>query len=464
MTEKVNFVYVDDNIKAESLINLLSTRKLSLTPFDLETTGLDPYNEDILLMQFKIMDINTSFVINCRRVSWDNQNKIVHSIFRNGHGRLLGQNLKFDLKFLLVKFPDVYFDNVVDTMISEQVLVNGLSTIPKNSLEDLASKYLGKTLSKSTRKQFIGYKGDTFTEEQIKYSVEDVDILMPIHQKQMEFLSEKKLTFIIDIEWRTVPALAKLEVDGIYVDNLKWKSNEDIAKHRKLEIINELNKYALQVMQPDLFGLPSEMNWDSPVKVLNLVRLLISKDIADTSEKTLERINHPFVKLLLDFREQAKLISSYGNSMLALVNPKTGRIHPDYSQLRAKTGRLAASNPNVMQVPKATVVDGDKVKHAIYREAFVPQYVGGKMVGADYSSFELRVLTDLTKEPEWIKGYTEGLDMHSVVASFIFKKPVSKKENPELRMIGKAINFGIALKPCAIKTRSIAGSLSHMIW
>jgi len=164
----------------------------------------------------------------------------------------------------------------------------------------------------------------------------------------------------------------------------------------------------------------------------------------DTYEKTIMNIKHPFIEVLLDYREQTKLITSYGTNMMKMIHPKTGRIHPNYPQLKAKTGRLAANNPNVMQVPKTTVTDSNGVKHAIYREAFIPQFKGGKMVGADYSSFELRVLAELTGEQAWIDGYANGKDMHSVVASFIFKKPVSKTVNPELRAIGKAINFGIA--------------------
>ena len=411
-------------------------------PFDIETTGLDPYKNDILLIQLQ-RPSGDIYILNCRKLSRQSILDVLLGLWKGGEGTLLGQNLKFDLKFLLVKFPEIYFHKVKDTYITEQLIVNGLVFKPP-SLAELANKYCNIEMSKEVRKSFVDHVGDSFTKDQLDYAATDLTYLIPIYTEQQKHLKAFHLEFVEDIESRTVPALAKMEVDGIFMSHDKWKQNENIARAKKCDVQNKMNEYALQTgMNENLFGEP-KINWSAPLQLLAFLRTLVDPGIPDTGEKTISLYQHPFIDLLLEYREYDKLISSYGDSVLSQVSKITHRLHPSFNQLGAKTGRFSAKNPNVQQVPKTTVVDSDGIKHLIYREAFIPQLSTGYMVGADYSSFELRVLTDLTKEPEWIKGYEADLDMHATVGSFVFGVPVSKKVNPELRDIGKSLNFGIA--------------------
>lgn len=438
----MKYTLVETSEEAEKLIGLLSTDGPCLTPFDIETTGLDPYLDDILLIQFQ-RSTGDIYILNCRKLSIYHKLEILKKLWKNGEGSLLGHNLKFDLSFLMVKFPSIYFDKVKDTFITETLIVNGIVHKPA-SLAELIQKYLGMDISKEDRKSFIGHVGDTFSKKQLDYCARDIVYLKEIYKCQQEFLRSMNLGFIEEIESRAVPAIAKVQVDGIFLNYDKWQRNQSYSKEMKLQVIEKLNKYAATVdFEPNLLGVPI-INWSSPAQVLGLVKKIVDPTITDTSEKTLELYSHEFIDLILELREHHKLITSYGDSVLSCIHPTTGRVHPNFQQIGAKTGRMSCREPNIQQVPKISLIDKDGNSRMIYRESFTPQESTGRYVGADYSSFELRVLTDLTREPEWIKGYTEDLDMHSVVAAFVFGVPVSKKENPELRDIGKSINFGIA--------------------
>jgi DNA polymerase-1 len=180
---------------------------------------------------------------------------------------------------------------------------------------------------------------------------------------------------------------------------------------------------------------------------------ILDKKIKDTNEATLELIDHPVISAILDYREAAKQVSTYGTEFYAQHNnPQTGRIHSSFHQLgRTDSGRYASKEPNLQNIPAI----------AEYRSAFVAQYPGWKIVGADYSGFELVLLAEFSQEPEFMKALKNNVDLHSHMASLVTGKTVARKGdnyfdpsgnlktakrdiNVELRKTGKAINFGIA--------------------
>jgi len=161
-------------------------------------------------------------------------------------------------------------------------------------------------------------------------------------------------------------------------------------------------------------------------------------NIPSTGVDIITTIDHPVAKLLKGYRGFEKLISAFGEGLLEKVNPKTHRLHPDFQQLRTATGRFACSNPNLQQIPRNS-------KEAPFRECFVSEK-GYKLVTADYSSFEMRILADQSGDEQMIKGMKSGQDMHSFTAALMFNKEYTedfKKKYPELRQAAKAIGFGL---------------------
>lgn len=436
-------IYINDDTTAESLITRLLNSPPTLYPFDIETAGLDPRKDDILLIQFIIPQTGELYVINCRKV---NVRRIIEALWREGRGALLGHNLKFDLSFLLAKYPHIYFHDVYDTFIADILITNGIVQKPP-SLDELSEKYLGIKLNKENRKSFIGYKGDEFPQKLLDYAATDIEVLLPIFHKQQAHISKMGLGLVVDIECKAVSAFAMMETNGIFMDRDKWVANEVYAKNKRRDVLLQMDHFARPYFKPliSLFDEEiSSINWNSPLQLLTLLRKVVDERMPDTNENTLKQYSHELINLLLEYREYNKMITSYGDSVLSLASDITGRLHPSFNQIGARTGRVSCREPNVQQVPKSKVTDSSGKTHYIYREAFVPQCTTGVMVGADYSSFELRVITDLTEEPTWIKGYEKNLDMHSIVAQFIFGVPVSKEQHPELREIGKSINFGVS--------------------
>ena len=161
-------------------------------------------------------------------------------------------------------------------------------------------------------------------------------------------------------------------------------------------------------------------------------------DVPSTGDEILATLDHPIAKMLRDYRGYEKLISAFGETLLAKVNKVTGRLHPDFIQLGAATGRFACANPNLQQIPGNS-------EEAPFRSCFTPA-PGYKLVVTDYSSMEMRVLADQSGDEQFIKALKEGLDVHSFTAALMFGKEYSKdfkKLYPDLRQAAKVINFGL---------------------
>ena len=180
------------------------------------------------------------------------------------------------------------------------------------------------------------------------------------------------------------------------------------------------------------------ININSNPQLLELFNKRVGLNLPSTGDPILETVNHPLVSTLREYRKYEKLISAFGESLLEKINPVTKRIHPEFNQMGAATGRFSCNNPNLQQIPR-------NQPEAPFRECFNPAE-GYKFVISDYSSMEMRILADLSGDEKFITAIRNGYDLHSYTAALMFGLEYSddfKKKHGDLRQAAKAINFGL---------------------
>jgi len=388
---------------------------------DTETTGLDPYKSEVLL--FQIGNLEKQFVIDCRKASLEPLRKILES----DKPKVL-QNAKFDYKMIKHSFK-IEMENMVDTMLIEQVLVCGKSD-KHFGLADLVEKYIGERPDKDERKSFINHDGD-FSESQLEYAKRDLLYTLQVIDKQVKSVIDDGLKDTVKLECLAVNAFGDIEYNGMLLDKPKWAEilQEEVDKREKAR--ERLDSIFKPHSDLDLFG-AIHINYDSEEQLKNaLARIAIN--VNDTSKATISKINPEVGQAINDYREHQKVVSSYGQEFLEHIHSVTGRIHPSFRQIGASSGRTSCADPNLQNI-KAD---------SRFRSCFVSP-AGRKLVVADYSGCELRIIAELSDDPVFLETFRMGGDLHSIVASSIFKKNVSKSENPELRQRAKVINFGLA--------------------
>jgi len=222
---------------------------------------------------------------------------------------------------------------------------------------------------------------------------------------------------------KALPAIVWLELSGIAVDTSKLENFRATAQGRRetariklLEMlgVEDINLRSTQQLKKELnnIGIPVE----------------------NTKKEELAKYNHPVLFQLQEYKDTEKLLNTFIDKMSGFINPKTGRVHADYFQIGAVTGRLACRNPNMQQQPSKKFHD--------WKEIFIAEN-GNKIVTADYSQIELRILAQLSGDDEYIRAYKEGTDLHRLTASKVFNKPLDKVTGDE-RSVAKTVNFGIA--------------------
>ena len=352
---------------------------------------------------------------------------------------------KYDWKWIYRHYG-IKVRNLFCCQVAERLLTVGLPNARRRpSLREVVLKYLGIELKKEARSGFIDRDPieDPITDSENAYSGADVVLLPDIYYQQMELLREHDIHLAMAMENRALPALAKAEVAGVIVDQERWKDlvGEAVVKHR--EISARVYKHFESVMpQKTLFGLPTFNIGSQPQLLKNLKRLGFKLD--DTDEGTLKRYKnkHAVFPQLIKWRGFQKVVSSYGSKFLAKINKNTGRLHGQFNQVMADTGRMSSSNPNLQQVPGFDPDDDDSLD---FRSCFIAK-PGYKLVTADFSQQELRILADMSGDPTFRKAYLERdedgntLDVHKYTASVIFEVPY-KEVTPNQRKKAKTLNF-----------------------
>ena len=428
--------YIASMGKAQKALEDLSAAKIIAV--DVEANSLDPYTGVLLLVQLSTEA--KSYIFDARSILFKDL-PLYKKIMEDSNIIKLLHNASFDYKYLKLH-THVELKNIFDTMLAEGVLKAGLGMGYR--LKDLVDRRIQKDLlNKDLQKSFIDVTKNTkITDEQLKYAASDTLILFPLFRQQIEDLKKENLQKIAKLEFAVSPVVAEMELKGVFIDVKKWrKIIADLGEKRdRLAIeFQEAIRHLYSFSQMDMFGGMGDMiNINSQVQLMELFNNKLGLNIPSTNDAILNRVNNPIVKLLRDYRGYAKLVSTYGENLLQKINPVTGRLHPSFLQIATATGRFACNDPNVQNIPRNS-------KEFAFRECFNPA-PGYKIVDADFSNFEMRILADFSGDEKMINALKNELDIHSYTASLMFDKPYSndfKKKFPELRQMAKPIGFGL---------------------
>lgn len=402
--------------------------KQDIIAVDTEGTSLDPYANKLLLIQIGTPE--KAYIIDARKIK---DFSGIKKLLEDPQKLKLTQNGKFDYEVIKVSLG-ISMKNIYDTMLAEALLTAGISAgVRLSSLKLLAKNYLDIDLKKEIRESFI--TGGKVTKDQLEYAAMDVLVLFPIFAKQYVKLKEKSLTKTAKLEFAVLPVVGEMELRGTNIDVDKWRRNLKSFRAKRDALANDLHNEIRPLYknnQADLFGnMGSAINLNSQKQLMELFNDKLGLDFPSTGVAILQKSTHPVAKMLLEYRGYEKLLSAFGENMISKINKKTKRLHPDFFQLGASTGRFSCSNPNLQQIPR----------DATFRSCFSASK-GYKLVNADYSQAELRILADYSKDPAFVKAYKENADLHTLTASQMYNVPF-EEVTKEMRQATKTINFGL---------------------
>jgi DNA polymerase I-like protein with 3'-5' exonuclease and polymerase domains len=395
--------------------------------FDTETTGLDPLQSRLRLIQ--LATPQSSYVFDLFQLPAPALAPVL-ALLSAPRPLKVAHNAKFDAKFLS-HHTATQLDGIFDTYLAS-LLVSAGSESDRHSLEAVANRHLNEQLDKAA--QLSDWSGE-LSEGQLEYAARDAAVLLPLAEKLRGRMEEMDLLVAAALEFDCIMPIARMELAGVSLNAECWRAQVARVResYRAAEAVlqSELGTTSPQL---SLFGTeaPTPINLDSPAQVREaLARLGIQ--VEDTREWRLHRLarEHPVVQHLLDYRGLSKALSSYGEGMLEYINPVTGRIHADFRQIGTPTGRITCSSPSLQQVP-----------HSIeYRSCFrAPE--GRRLVIADYSQIEMRILADFSRDPALLAAFESGADLHRATASQMLSIALDAV-TPRQREQAKGLNYGI---------------------
>ncbi len=362
--------------------------------------------------------------------------KILKPLLEDESVLKIGQNIKYDM--LVMQQHNINITPIDDTMLLSYALHAGEHG---QGMDELSERYLGIKPISFNEVTGTGKKRLRFDEVEIEkaanYAAEDADITMRLWQFfKPQLAKEKLLTLYETIERPLVPVLAQMETRGIKVDLPQLAALSKDFAARMAEYEREI--YALagrefNVASPKQLGeiLFDEMKLEGGKKS-------DKSGAYSTDSEVLEDLaeqGHVLPQKILEWRQLAKLKSTYTDSLANQINPKTGRVHTNFAMAIASTGRLSSNDPNLQNIPIRSI-EGKKIRHTFIAEA------ESLLLAADYSQIELRLLAHVADIPTLKTAFKNGDDIHAITASQMFGVPVSQVDN-ELRRKAKTINFGI---------------------
>ncbi len=411
--------------------------------FDLETTSLDYMQAQIVGLSFAVKSCEAAYVplAHCYEGAPEQMDReavlaLFKPLLEDAQQFKLGQNLKYDMNVLAnygIELQGIAYDTMLESYVLD-------STASCHDMDTLALKYLGQQTIHYEDVAGKGAKQIRFDEVAIEdaapYAAEDADITLRLHEKlwpQLQAVPTLEHVFR-EIEMPLVPVLSRMERTGVRLDceMLERQGKELAARLQELEqqafdmageAFNLGSPKQLQVILFEKLGLP--------------VKAKTPKGQPSTAESVLQELAHdyPLPKLILEYRSLSKLKSTYTDKLPLQVDADSGRVHTSYHQAVAATGRLSSSDPNLQNIPVRTE-EGRRI-----RKAFIPA-AGYRMLAADYSQIELRIMAHLSGDEGLLKAFAAGEDIHRATAAEVFglaPESVSKDQ----RRSAKAINFGL---------------------
>lgn len=402
---------------------------------DTETTGLSPLTERVLLIQ--IGDPGEQWVFDVYRLQTEIF-KVLEAINNSGITKVM-HHAKFDYGMIKTNF-EIELNNIACTMLANQLLIAGKRNI-SSSLVACVEKYLGVKLDKSSRKRFAEKKfGSTFTKDELEYAGNDVQYLLPLLQEEQKLLSGRDMNDLTQLEFETVKVTSEMEIEGIHINKTKWLKLKTIAQENILQARQNLDAFFTDFKGKDLFG-QILINYDSPKQIKPVLEKIIGCTLKSTSIDDLKIVDHDVIEALLEYRKWQKRLTTYGESFLQQHLDVDHKIHTQFNQLGAATGRYSSENPNLQNIPKEQQ----------YREPFDSGSKNYKIISTDFAQQELRLLAYLSQEPAFLKALEEGYDLHGYSATVLYGIPIDKffdekknirEEYALLRAKIKEINFG----------------------
>ncbi|MFA5892251.1 MAG: DNA polymerase I, partial [Actinomycetota bacterium] len=417
--------------------------KTEVFAFDTETTSLDAMQAQIVGVSFTDRAGHGAYVPLAHdypdapaQLKRDAVLQKLKPLLEAETPRKIGQNLKYDLNVLAnhgIRMRGLGFDTMLESYVLD-------ATAARHNMDALALKYLGyKTLTYED----VAGKGKSqinFSEVPISaasaYAAEDADITLRLHQAlwpRLEAIPALAKLFH-EIEMPLVPVLARIERHGVKIDPDMLRVQSRELEKRILELEQQAHAQAGQAFN---LGSPKQIQEVLYGKLGLPVLRRTPTGQPSTAEEVLEELalDYPLPKIILEHRTLAKLKSTYTDKLPEMINPTTGRVHTSYHQAVAATGRLSSSDPNLQNIPIRTD-EGRRI-----RQAFVPE-PGYKILAADYSQIELRIMAHLSGDAGLIRAFAEGQDVHRATAAEVFGV-APELVSDDMRRAAKTINFGL---------------------
>ncbi|NVZ29173.1 DNA polymerase I [Pseudomonas gingeri] len=423
-----------------------------LFAFDTETTGIDAQQAQLVGLSFAVqaneaayIPLTHSYIGVPEQLDRDSVLLALKPLLEDPDKLKVGQHAKFDMNILAncaiggdpsqgITVRGIAFD----TMLESYVLN---STATRHDMDSLAKKYLDHDTVSFQDIAGKGAKQLTFDQIPLEqaghYAAEDADVTLRLHQALHEQLAAipSLASVLSDIEIPLVPVLARIERQGALVD-------KDLLGVQSIELGNkmvELERQAFEIAGEEFnLGSPKQLGVILYEKLGLPVLKKTGKGQASTAEEVLAKLaedDYPLPKVLMQYRSMSKLKSTYTDRLPEQINPRTGRIHTSYHQAVAATGRLSSSDPNLQNIPVRTA-EGRRI-----RQAFVAPK-GYKLLAADYSQIELRIMAHLSKDEGLLNAFRDNLDVHTATAAEVFKVELDEVTSDQRRS-AKAINFGL---------------------
>jgi DNA polymerase-1 len=435
-----------DTVLTEKALDewIAKLKQADLFAFDTETTSLDYMQAELVGVSFAVKAGAAAYV----PVGHDYPGapdqlprelvlEKLRPLLEDATQAKLGQNLKYDMSVLArhgIELKGIRFDTMLESYVLD-------STASRHDMDSLALKYLAYNTIHYEDVAGKGAKQLTFNEIPLEqaapYAAEDADITIRLHDVLWPKLSQQETlcSVFADIEIPLVPVLSRMERTGVLIDTKMLAKQSKQLEKRILELEQEAFTIAgdnfnlgspkqLQAILFDKLGLP--------------VISKTPKGQPSTAEGVLQELadqGHELPQVILTHRSLSKLKSTYTDKLPRQVDPHTGRVHTSYHQAVAATGRLSSTDPNLQNIPVRTE-EGRRIRQAFIAEG------GYRLVAADYSQIELRIMAHLSQDEGLLKAFGEGTDIHRATAAEVFGVEPEKVSNDQRRS-AKAINFGL---------------------
>ncbi len=413
---KLPFIFLDSKFESNKLKNTL----IFSIANNIYTIKLTDANAKSILEEF--------CGCRCEKIGY-NIKSVLNLAFRNDVKDIYGFNDDLMIMYYLINTAD---NNQSIDKITYEVLNANFPSLNKEAkkVEQTSMFDMLDMLDSPVKEETLEDLTDNEKEVLFAY----INVIVKTEAKLKETLHEMGLDYLYnEVEMPLVETLANIEANGMYVDKVKLKEFGEYIEKNIAELTTKIYEFAGE-----------EFNVNSPMQLGKILfeKLEIeypkkTKSNYSTDKEILESVQdkHEIVPLVLEYRTLAKLKSTYIDSLIDVIDTD-GRIHTTFMQTVTATGRLSSVEPNLQNIPVRTDL-GSRI-----RECFVAEKEGYKIVDADYSQIELRVLADMSGDPTMINAYTNGEDIHSITASQVFNVPLAEVTK-ELRSKAKAVNFGI---------------------